>query len=122
MDVLLLSGTPSRHHGAMNALRARGLAIRAASGPGRARRLLDAEPTIVLIDLSSCDWFTRRLVSALNHQRRRCLVVALYEGTLGGAIGEIADLRVDGFCTMHDWQPVASIAPPRGSAASVSIH
>ena len=38
------------------------------------------------------------------------------------ATGEVADLRVDGFCPMHDWRPVASIAPPRSATAAISIH
>jgi len=121
-EVLLLSRLPEAHEEFLRALTTRGIPVAVVRDPRNALRALRRTPVVVLVDLVHGAGLDRISVERLNRDRGHSLVVALHQGALGNALGELADLSVDGFCRAGNWQPIAGLAGRFAPRASEFVH
>jgi hypothetical protein len=122
LEVLLLSRFPEAHEELLRALELRGIPVAVVRDPTRDLRDLRRHPGVVLIDLVYGAGLDRSSVERLNRERGRSLVVGLHHGALDDALGELADLSVDGYCRAENWQPIAGLAGRASSYLSGFAH
>jgi DNA-binding response OmpR family regulator len=120
--VLLISLAPEVHSGVVESFRRNGAQVSVATHPKSALSWLRHQPELVLVDLAQGASLTRDVVSALNAGRGPWVVVALHDGSIDNALGEAANLQVDGYCRPADLILHGRSAPGAVFAASPLAH
>ena len=121
-EVLLLSRLPEAHEELLRALTTRGIPVAVVRDPTRVLSALRRTPVVVLVDLVHGAGLDRASVARLNRDRGQSLVVALHQGAFGDALGELANLSVDGYCRAGNWRPIAGLAGRFTPHASQLVH